>query len=32
MATKEARARLMDIAADNLDAFLTGKIINAVNM
>lgn len=31
-ATKEARARLMDIAADNLDAFLTGKIINAVNM
>jgi len=31
-ATKEARARLMDIAADNLEAFLAGKIINAVNM
>jgi len=31
-ATKEARTRLMDIAADNLEAFLAGRIINAVNM
>ena len=30
-ATKEARARLMDIAADNLDAFLAGKPQNVVN-
>lgn len=29
-ATKEARARLMDIAADNLRAFIAGKPINTV--
>lgn len=30
-ATKEARARLMDIAADNLEAFLGGNPVNVVN-
>jgi glycerate dehydrogenase len=30
-ATKEARARLMDIAVDNLRAFLAGNPINVVN-
>lgn len=30
-ATKEARARLMDIAADNLEAFLSGSPVNVVN-
>ena len=30
-ATKEARSRLMDIAADNLGAFLKGKAQNVVN-
>ena len=31
-ATKEARARLMNIAADNLKAFLEGEPVNVVNM
>jgi glycerate dehydrogenase len=30
-ATKEARARLMDIAVDNLKAFLEGNPVNVVN-
>ena len=30
-ATKEARSRLMDIAVDNLGAFLNGKAQNVVN-
>ena len=30
-ATKEARARLMDIAVDNLEAFLTGNPVNVVS-
>lgn len=30
-ATKEARARLMDIAVTNLEAFLAGKPVNIVN-
>ena len=30
-ATKEARVRLMDIAADNLKAFLNGNPVNVVN-
>lgn len=30
-ATKEARVRLMDIAIDNLNAFLAGKPVNVVN-
>lgn len=30
-ATKEARSRLMDMAADNLKAYLSGKPVNVVN-
>jgi glycerate dehydrogenase len=30
-ATKEARARLMDVAVDNLKAFLAGNPVNVVN-
>ncbi len=30
-ATKEARARLMDIAVDNIEAFLAGSPVNVVN-
>ncbi len=30
-ATKEARARLMDIAVDNLSQYLTGNAVNVVN-
>jgi len=31
-ATKEARVRLMDIAVNNIDAFLRGKPVNVVNL
>jgi glycerate dehydrogenase len=31
-ATKEARVRLMDIAENNVDAFLRGKPVNVVNL
>lgn len=31
-ATKEARVRLMDIAVNNVDAFLSGKPMNVVNL
>ncbi len=31
-APKESRARLMNIAIDNLTAFLSGKVLNAVNL
>jgi len=31
-ATKEARVRLMDIAVNNVDAFLMGKPVNVVNL
>jgi glycerate dehydrogenase len=31
-ATKEARVRLMDIAVNNLAAFINGKPVNVVNM
>ena len=30
-ATKEARARLMDIAVNNLEAFINGSPVNVVN-
>jgi glycerate dehydrogenase len=30
-ATKEARGRLMDIAVNNLAAFINGKRVNVVN-
>jgi len=30
-ASKESRARLMDLATDNLKAFIAGKAINVVN-
>jgi glycerate dehydrogenase len=30
-ATKEARVRLMDIAINNVAAFINGKLVNVVN-
>jgi hypothetical protein len=32
MATKEARARLMDNTVSNLSAFIAGNPVNVVNM
>jgi len=31
LATKSARAKLMDVAVENLKAFLSGKSANVVN-